>query len=170
MSTDDLTSVDSRIVDTFVAENMWLMEMWKHIDMKAQSTAVVAGILLAALSLSLRTGLPIESEPMALGIILGTGACLTLAVFFAVLAQLARRLCGPMTGRTALNVWKEHGSDVSVDAGVRTRTVIAMWMRMNEAVRSGVNCKGTYLSIAQWFVVVGAVGVAVTFYCLQSAV
>lgn len=170
MSIDDQRSVDSRIVNRCIAENAWLTEIWKHIDVKAQSTAVVAGILLAALSLSLRTGLPAGSGGVVLSMILGTGAVLALAVFFAVLAQLARRLCGPMTGRTALNVWKMHGSDVSLEVGVRANTEIAMWMHMNEEIRSRVHWKGMYLSIAQWFVVVGAVGVAVTFYCLQSAV
>jgi hypothetical protein len=152
-------------VDRFAFEYDQLLESWKQIDSKAQATATIGGVFLAATLVFVRTSTLGLSKPQAIAIGL-TATCLVLTIGLAVVAMLVRQAFLPMSGAQAATIVSHVLTQPSAEAEVRYNGMLAdtidSWGPVNTQLREGLTVKTSRLEMAQKLLLVSSAGVLFT--------
>jgi uncharacterized membrane protein len=153
-------------LDRMKQEHADLQDTWKQLDSKAQATASIAGVFLAAAFAFVR------NSAISLGIserVLLSGGVLLLvaAITFAVVSMRLRASCTPTTGAETLDLVEqilECPADEGAERYVRMlMQILRTWGLANEDMRSGVACKSRHLGRAQF-----ALGLSACFILLLT--
>jgi predicted PurR-regulated permease PerM len=129
-----------------------LTDAWTRVDEKAQATALIAGVFLAAVFVFLQSAIPSWTKEVRWGFG-SVVVCISVTIGLAVLAMLARESSLPPTaksvGKMVSDVLNQDSNELA-DRCVRLQgEVINDWIRVNVDIRQLVDKKANLLLWAQ---------------------
>lgn len=141
-----------------------LSETWKHLDSKAQSTATLAGVFIAAAFAFVRnTALNLDQTEKLL--LCGSVVFLVASICTAVCAMKIRPVSMPLSGfnaeKTVDDILAQEETELPLRLQILLKETVHQWSTVNKELNNIVKAKGQCIEWSQTFLFVAAITVAV---------